>query len=78
MDGNFLGPFSGDYCMYFYVLTVISLIGLGVSLVNGVFLLSKKKVPMGPLAVSVIASGVIYFQNRLLYSMCVASLANGN
>ena len=78
MNGNFLGPLPGDYCMYFYVLTVISLIGLLVSLVNGVFLLSTKKVAMAPLAVSVLIAGVVYFQNRLLYSMCIAALTNGN
>ena len=74
MTNNFLGQFSGEYCIYFYVLTVISLIGLIVTLVNGAFLISKKKVDALQMVVSVTAAGLIYFQNRLLYSMCVAAL----
>ena len=77
MNDNFIGQLSGEYCIYFYVLTVIALICLLVTSVNGVFLISKKKADILSIVGAILATGVIYFQNRLLYSMCVGAL-NGN
>ena len=78
MTDNFIGQFSGDYCIYFYVLTIISLVCLLVTLVNGIFLVHKKKADVMHTVGVVIATGVVYFQNRLLYSMCVGALQNGS
>ena len=77
MINSIYGILPKDYCLYFYVLSVFGFILMVftfiVSLVIGI---SRKKdfsfyfqAMMG-----VLAYGLFYFQNRLLYSMCVNSL----
>jgi hypothetical protein len=69
------GPISKEYCIWFYFLSVIGFIGLLFVLISSLFVgISKKKgLDFYLHALALVAhSGVIYFQNRLLYSMCVA------
>ena len=75
MFNNYLGSLSAEYCVYFYVLTVLALIAFVMSLVGGVYQFTQKKVDFVPLIISVTSVGLLYIQNRLLYSMCTASLA---
>ena len=71
------GPLDGQWCLYFYVLAVISFVFLVMSVGNLVMcLFSKKKMNM----VSILATVqllIAYFVNRLLYSMCASSLSGG-
>ena len=71
------GPLDGQWCLYFYVLAVISFVFLVMSAGNLVMcLFSKKKMNM----VSIFATVqllIAYFVNRLLYSMCASSLSGG-
>ena len=74
---NFLfGPLDGEYCAYFYILSVINYIffifiitSLIVTLVfQGRKADSKSLMTM---LFGALLYGVIYFQNRLLHSMCM-------
>uniref|UniRef100_A0A6C0K248 Uncharacterized protein n=1 Tax=viral metagenome TaxID=1070528 RepID=A0A6C0K248_9ZZZZ len=73
---TFFSPLGKQYCLYFYILSVIGLIFVAVVVFSALVIgLSKRKglefyfaALMGSLGYA-----VFYFQNRLLYSMCVAS-----
>jgi hypothetical protein len=73
---RFFSPLGKEYCLYFYILSVIGLIFVAVVLFSAVIIgVSKRKgldfyfaALMGSLGYA-----VFYFQNRLLYSMCIAS-----
>lgn len=73
------GPLNQKYCMYFYALSVIGFILLLSVVVYTVYsgLTAGKKLPIG-FFMSMLMSALIYvfmyFQNRLLYSMCAGSL----
>lgn len=66
-------PLSKEYCLYFYILSVLGFILMSIALIFGVFgLFSKNGTKnMGKLFMVVSAYFILYFQNRLLYSMCV-------
>ena len=70
------GPLSQQYCVYFYYLSIIGFVLLILSLLTSLYVgVTKKKDSsfyMKMLMVS-IGYGVFYFQNRLLYSMCVGN-----
>lgn len=77
MFNDYLGPLSSEYCVYFYVLTILALIALVFALVGGVYQFTQKKIDLLPMVMSVISAGLLYIQNRLLYSMCVSALKKG-
>ena len=72
------GPLSQQYCVYFYYLSIIGFVLLILSLLTSLYVgVTKKKDSsfyMKMLMVS-IGYGVFYFQNRLLYSMCIGNSA---
>ena len=71
------GPLDGQWCLYFYVLAVISFVFLVMSVGNLVMcLFSKKKMNMTSVFATVQLL-IAYFINRLLYSMCASSLSGG-
>jgi len=71
------GPLDGQWCLYFYVLAVISFVFLVMSVGNLVMcLFSKKKMKMTSVLATVQLL-IAYFINRLLYSMCSSSLSGG-
>ena len=71
------GPLDGQWCLYFYVLAVISFVFLVMSVGNLVMcLFSKKKMNMTSVLATVQLL-IAYFINRLLYSMCASSLSGG-
>lgn len=71
------GSLSKDYCIYFYILTILSFIGLVVSILSLVFALFSKKLSpeifVGMLALP-FSIFLNYLSNRLLYNMCLATL----
>ena len=81
---SLFGALSKPYCNYFYVLSVIGYIWLIISVITSLYLLylsftstSLRKewtkhfyISLVPMA----AYFILYFQNRLLYSMCKNSL----
>lgn len=70
------GPLSPEYCMYFYYLSMFWFIIFVLSLFTSLYIgITKKKdfsFYLKMLMVS-IGYGIFYFQNRLLYSMCVGN-----
>ena len=73
---NYLfGPVGKEYCMYFYFLSVFAFILFILSTVSVVMLTMKGK--MKDLLTSfllVFQPFLLYFVNRLFYSMCVNSV----
>ena len=72
------GPLGKDYCIYFYYLSVINIILLTLLVISTLTLGMTKR--MGAefyLQMLIAAAGYVffYFQNRLLYSMCVGGMA---
>ena len=67
------GPLSGEYCLYFYWLSILSFFLLAMALVTGIVTgLQKGKgmyFYMSILGASV-AYFISYFVNRLMYSVC--------
>lgn len=74
---NLFGPLSKEYCLYFYILSIIGMVFLILIVLFALFVgITKRKgfefyVQMMSAA---LAYGIFYFQNRLLHSMCVGSV----
>jgi len=77
LNDKLFGPLSKKYCIYFYYLSVIGFILLLLVLVSSIYIaLVTKKSGIFTYQMIMVALGylIFYFQNRLLYSMCVHSL----
>jgi hypothetical protein len=78
MMDTIYGPLSQQYCVYFYYLSMIGFILLILSILTSLYVgITRKKDSsfyLKMLMVS-IGYGIFYFQNRLLYSMCVGNRA---
>jgi hypothetical protein len=76
---DLFSPLSRNYCLYFYFLSILGFALMVVSIGFGIFQAFSKKKPINYGALLMIASGyfVVYFQNRLLYGMCVGSGNSG-
>ena len=73
-DGLF-GPLNKEYCIWFYFLSVFGFVLLCLLLISGIGLILFSKTKRGSgfymsLLTGALTYAVIYFQNRLLYSMC--------
>lgn len=68
---NLFSPLGKEYCVYFYWLTVIAFIFLLFALYNSLMALLKGKFKVFNFFMSLIGPGLLYFNNRLLYSMCL-------
>jgi hypothetical protein len=70
-------PLGKQYCLYFYILSVIGLVFVAVVLVSAVIIGVSKKKGLDFYFAAIMGSlgyVIFYFQNRLLYSMCIASV----
>ena len=77
LNDSLFGPLSNKYCSYFYFFSVAGLIILLFLLITGIILGLTKKMEYAyyfQLIMGILVYGMIYFQNRLLYSMCATSL----
>jgi uncharacterized membrane protein YvlD (DUF360 family) len=68
---NLFSPLGKEYCVYFYWLTVIAFIFLLLALYNSLMALLKGKFKVFYFVMSLIGPVLLYFNNRLLYSMCL-------
>jgi hypothetical protein len=71
------GNISGQYCLYFYLLSVIGIVLFVISIAGILYIgISRKKGLdfFGPAFVQTLAYFFIYLQNRLLYNMCSRTL----
>jgi hypothetical protein len=72
---SLLGPLGPEFCNYFYILMVISLVVLAAAVIGVVRrLLTDKKADIITLLVLLVQPLLVYFVNRLLYTMCVGSV----
>ena len=70
-------PLSKDYCLYFYAVSVFAFVIAVIALLNIVLLLfskGPKKQLMGAYFMLFLVYFVLYFQNRLLNTMCEKAL----
>jgi len=71
------GTLPKQYCLWFYVLCILSFIVILSALISFIFLLTKKNVPFSNYVYAIaflINYGFIYLTYRLLYSMCISTL----
>ena len=77
MDNNLnslFGPLERKYCDWFFYLSLVAFIFMILTLVTGVFVLMQKKMKTEYVLAILWSSamyGAFYFQNRLLYTMCL-------
>ena len=77
LNDTLFGPLSRQYCIYFYYLSVIGFILLAFVLLSTIYIaIATKRSFSFIYQMFMIALGyaIFYFQNRLLYSMCINSL----
>lgn len=69
----FFSPLSKDYCVYFYFITVIVFVMLILAMFASLMVMFKGKGKKNYLLLisNLFTLALVYFQNRLLYSMCV-------
>jgi hypothetical protein len=71
------GPLNKKYCLWFYILSVLGFVFLVIALALTLFIgISKRKgidfyIQM---LIGSLAYVIFYFQNRLLYSMCISAI----
>lgn len=71
---TFFGPYSREYCMFFYYLMVFAFILMVVAAFQSFYLLFQGEIGIGVAFINLIGPFIMYFNNRLLYSMCQGSL----
>ena len=72
-----VGPLDKNYCVYFYILSLMGMLLLVVTFFTTIFIgISEKKdrVFYYQMLMVSLGYGIFYFQNRLLYNMCSKSL----
>lgn len=75
------GPLNAKYCIYFYVLSVIGFVLLIIAMLSSLFIgITKQKngIFYGEMFMICMTYGLIYFHNRLLFSMCNGSFLQQN
>uniref|UniRef100_A0A6C0HHT9 Uncharacterized protein n=1 Tax=viral metagenome TaxID=1070528 RepID=A0A6C0HHT9_9ZZZZ len=74
---TFFSPLGKQYCLYFYILSVIGLVLVAVVLVSALIIGITKRKGLDFYFAAIMGSlgyVIFYFQNRLLYSMCISSV----
>ena len=71
LDAQLFSPLSKEYCVYFYALTVFSFALLALSTGSAIYYLVEGKLNIFSGLMSLLGPALLYFNNRLLYSMCV-------
>ena len=68
----FFGPLGRKFCLWFLALSIIPFIALVLLVLSSLYLALVKKRSVNVYGVLVASIGylILYFQNRLLYSMC--------
>ena len=70
---NLMAPLEKDYCVYFYVMGLVSLLSAVVAIVSVVpcMMDKKKNQYCFNLVLLGVQMGVGYLVNRMLYNMCI-------
>lgn len=71
---NLFGPLNKEYCLYFYFLSILGFLFMFVIIISFIFIALKTKKLEHSFVVSSLSLAslyfILYFQNRILYSMC--------
>ena len=70
------GPLNQKYCIYFYILSVIGFVLLIIAMLSSLFIgITKQKdgIFYGEMFIICMTYCLLYFHNRLLFSMCNGS-----
>ena len=74
LSDYYFGPLSRKHCVWFYWLSVVGFVMLVLLLASSLYIALSQKMSK-EVVMSIISSalvyGVFYFQNRLLYTMCI-------
>lgn len=71
---SLFGPLDQKYCNWFFYLSLVAFVFMILTIVTGVFVLMQKQMKMEYVMAILWSSamyGAFYFQNRLLYTMCL-------
>jgi hypothetical protein len=74
------GPLNKKYCAYFYILSVIGFVILMIAILSTILIGLTKKTDSTfymEMLMICITYGILYFHNRLLFSMCNNSTKEG-
>lgn len=81
IEKTLFGPLDKQYCLYFYILTVLGFIFALMMFFYFLYLLyaansgsniaKRSGLMLQPVFISILTYIVFYFQNRILYSMCI-------
>ena len=77
LQQQFFGPLGKQYCLYFYILSVIGLVFVFIVLAGALVVGVSKRKGFEFYLSAILGSlgyAIFYFQNRLLYSMCIGSV----
>ena len=67
-------PLSCEYCVYFYYTSVIAFLFFVAALVGGLYQVFSGSLNVLSLILGLLSPALLYFSNRLLYSMCVSGI----
>lgn len=70
---SLFSPLGKEYCVYFYWLSVIGFVFFCGLIVSAVVAAVSNKMPASyyiHIATACVSNAILYFQSRLLYSMC--------
>lgn len=82
ISDDLFGPLPKQYCMLYYVFTIITFISLVISVLAFIYMLvfGKKTfgnmwgVHAGATFYNIIAAGIAYLSMRMIHTMCVRTL----
>lgn len=72
LEDLFFSPLGKEYCQLFYYSAVIAFIMFALGLIGGVYHVMTGRMNIFMLVLSLVSPGILYLNNRLLYSMCVS------
>ena len=77
--GKHLAPLGKDHCIYFYIFSLMAGVSFMITLIGAIIVIITHFKKMDYLLLSnmffmLLHMFIIYFMNRLLYSMCIKSL----
>ena len=71
LEDLFFSPLGKEYCLLFYYSAIISFVIFALGVVGGVYHVMTGRMNLFNLVLSLVSPGILYLNNRLLYSMCV-------
>ena len=67
-------PYGREFCNYFYFLMIFAFIFMIVAAGQSIFLIFKGKIGIGAAIMNIIGPFIMYFTNRLTYSICIGAI----